>query len=113
MKNKWVLPAGITKRFTLSYSARVYLHLPNFLASAFRPFIFFADILKDALLSFGDSAFFTDFLLAENVTLPCISQIVTTRIEGLSPRTFFTADSTSMKNTINQYVIKVSASTNN
>jgi hypothetical protein len=65
--------------------------------------------LSDALLSEGDSTFLTAFLRPEKTNLPFKSQIVATRTEGLSASIFFTAASTSMKNIIKQYVIKVSA----
>ena len=71
--------------------------------------MFLADVLRDCLLSEGDSTFFTVFLRPEKTNLPVMSQIVTTRTEGLSASIFLTAASTSMKNTIKQYVIKVSA----
>ncbi len=90
------LPAGIVMRFIFAYSATTYLHEPSFRDSDFLPFHAFAAFRKDALLSLADKTFFTRFACAEYTILPFILQIVTTRTEGLIPKSRFTADLASM-----------------
>jgi hypothetical protein len=81
----------MTILFTAPYSARTYLHGPSFLESDLLTFHDRAADCKEALLSFLDNRFFTRLECAEKTTLPFMSQMVTTRTDGLRSRSLFVA----------------------
>jgi len=75
--NRWDLPAGNVIRFTLSYSATTYLHLPIFFANDFLCFHPRAAIRSDCLLSAFESVVLTDFLCVDTSIFPFKDATVT------------------------------------